>query len=119
MLFYPEYYRSLSTRLYNFDGQAVTSQNPLVISYKEKITRKGKVYKEITSLRHFQNYEEATAYVSSQNSANYEIVGNNPFVSPVPLEALEHYRLIHSSENYVKQPEVGIVPEVKIFEYIQ
>lgn len=119
LLFYPEYYRSLVIRLYNFDGSEVIPQSSTVISYKERISREGEPYKEITSSQSFPSYEEAEAYVLSQESDNYRIVSNNPFISPVPLEALEHYKLIHSSETSMMQPGVGMISEVKIFEYTE
>jgi len=115
---YPEYYRSLSIRLYNFDGKAVTPESTLVISYQERVSNDGKVFKEVTSEKEFDSYEEAEAYLLSQESANYRIVSDNPFVSPVPLEALKHYKLIHGSDFGVVVPDAGKVPEVKIFEYI-
>ena len=118
-LFYPEYYRSLSSRLYNFDGKAVAPESSLVISYEERVSREGKTYKVITGSQSFPSYEAATIYVSSQQSANYRVVGTNAFISPVPLAALKHYRLVYSSDSYVMQSGVGIVPEVKIFEYIK
>ena len=118
LLFYPEYYRSLSIRLYNFDGKAVAPESSLVISYQERVRQDGKLYKEITSAEEFDSYEEAEAYVSSQESDNYRIVGTNQFISPVPLEALKHYRLVYSPDSYVTQAGIGMVPAVKIFEYI-
>jgi len=117
-LFYPEYYRSLVIRLYNFDGSQVTPQSSMVISYQEKISREGGTYKEITSSQPFPNYEEAEAYISSQESSNYKIVGTHPFISPVPLEALEHYKLVYSSDSSIMEPGVGPISEVKIFEYV-
>jgi len=117
-LFHPEYYRSLSTRLYNFDGKAVTPQSSMVISYEERVSQEGEPFKQITSTEQFDSYEEAEAYVSSQKVANYKIVGTNPFITPVPLGALKHYKLIHSSDDLVMQPEVEMLPEVKIFEYV-
>jgi len=116
-LFYPEYYRSLVVRLYNFNGDQVTPQNSPVISYEEKIDRDGNQYKEITSGRSFDSYEEAEAYILSQESGNHRIVGTHPFISPVPLEPLKHYRLIHSSDGSKAVPEFGEISEVKIFEY--
>ena len=118
LLFYPEYYHSLATRLYNFDGKEVTPQDTTVISYQEKVSRDGKPYKEITSWESFPNYDAATVYVSSQKSGNYRIVGEGPFVSPVPLEALTNYKLIYSSDDEAMRTEVGLFPTVKIFEYV-
>jgi len=118
ILFYPEYYRSLVVRLYNFDGNEVTPKSCMVISYQEKVSGEGTLYKEITGVQSFPSYEEAEAYISSQESTNYRIVGTDPLVSPVPLEALEHYKLIYSSDSTIKQLGVGPISEVKIFEYI-
>jgi dolichyl-diphosphooligosaccharide--protein glycosyltransferase len=114
--FYPEYYRSLAVRLYNFDGVDVTPQSSTVISYEDKVRWDGMHYKEVTSEKSFPSYEEAEAYISGHESGNYRIVSNNPFVSPVPLKALKHYKLIHSSDSLITQKNGGI-PEVKIFEY--
>ena len=118
LLYYPEYYRSLVVRLYTFDGKAVTPDSSIVISYQEKMGPAGKTYKEITSAEQFDSYEEAEAYLLSQKSANYKIVSDNPFISPVPLEALKHYKLIHGSDSYIRQPDGKTIPSVKIFEYI-
>lgn len=118
VLFYPEYYRSLAVRLYNFNGEAVTPQSTTVISYEERIGREGKRYKEITSSKSSPTYEEAVTYISEQKSGNYEIVGSNPFISPVPLEELKHYKLIYRSNISIMQPgDGGMVPAIKIFEY--
>ncbi|UCH51555.1 MAG: oligosaccharyl transferase, archaeosortase A system-associated [Chloroflexota bacterium] len=116
-LFYPEYYRSLVVRLYNFGGKQVVPNKSIVISYEQKITLKGQSYREITSVKDdFPSYEEAEAYISSQKSGNYKIVSPDPFTSPVPLEALEHYKLVYSSKGTVLHE---MIPQVKIFEYIK
>jgi len=107
-LFHPKYYYSLSTRLYNFDGNEVTPESCWVISCEEKMIE-GERYKVITGKEKFDSYEEAEAYLLSQESTNYKIVSDDPFISPVPLAELEHYKLIHSSDN-------GLV---KIFEYVE
>ncbi len=117
--FYPEYYRSLAVRMYSFDGEAVIPESTMVISYQESADEKGNIYKLITGAEQFNSYEEAEAYLSGQESANYRIVSMNPMLSPVPLEALEHYKLIHSSDSMVNLPDGREVPGVKIFEYIE
>jgi oligosaccharyl transferase (archaeosortase A-associated) len=119
MLFYPEYYRSLLCRLYNFDGKQVVPHNSVVISYEQKVNKEGQSYKQITAAKSFSDYGEAKAYVDAQKSGNYRIVGSDPFASPVPLEALEHYKLVYSSEGTAVQPNGKLVSEVKIFEYIE
>jgi dolichyl-diphosphooligosaccharide--protein glycosyltransferase len=118
LVYYPEYYQSLAARLANFDGRAVAADSPTVISYEPKINREGNPYKEITSFQSFPSYEEAKAYVSSQKSENYKIVGTKPLVSPVPLDALEHYKLLYTSKIQIIRPGLGI-SSIKIFEYVK
>lgn len=119
LLFYPEYYSSLLVHLYNFDGSKVTPISTIVISYQEKISSDGQPYREITGRQSFGSYDNAQAFIASQKSGNYKIVGSHPRVSPVPLPALEHYSLIYTSKSSVLDPGAGMVPEVKIFEYIK
>jgi len=114
-VYYPAYYQCMSSRLYNFDGQEVVPQNSTwVISYAQ---RKG--YKEILTTQLFPTYGDAKAYLESQTSPNYRIVGNEPCISPVPLEKLEHYQLIYQSDTWgVKLGDEIISYWVEIFEYL-
>jgi len=120
VFYYPEYYRSTCSRLYNFGGEAVVPHNStLVISYEEKSTLLIGDYKEISSIKRFATYEEAQEYLESQTAPNYRIVGEDPFISPVPLEKLEQYQLVHQSDPEVlTKKKVEPLPYVKIFEYI-
>jgi len=117
IFFYPEYFRSLSIRLYNFEGRAVIPQSTTVISYEDAVDRTGTPYRRVTSARSFSTYEEAEAYLAAQDSVRCRIVSVDPMVSPVPLEALEHYRLVHSSEELTDHLGTAWIPTVKIFEY--
>jgi asparagine N-glycosylation enzyme membrane subunit Stt3 len=112
VLYYPAYYNSTVARLYNFDGKAVNTTQPIVISYEEMVTSDGQKYKEITSVQPFSSYEDAQAYVAAQTSGNYRIVSYDPFISPVPIEALNSYELVYSSGDTTSQTTV------KIFEYL-
>ena len=116
---YPEYYRSLLVRLYNFDGRQVIPQSCMVVSLEVRTSSEGEPYKEITGVESFSSYEQAEAYVATQESGNYRIIGDDPFVSPVPLEALEDYQLVHSSDGFVVEPNIGRIAAVKIFEYLK
>jgi dolichyl-diphosphooligosaccharide--protein glycosyltransferase len=116
-LYYPAYYKSTVVRLYNFDGKAVTPTEVIVIAYEERVFGDGEVYKEITDAQPFPTYEEAEAYVAAQESGNYRVVGTSPDVSPVPLEELDSYELIHSS-NATTTSAGQTVPSVKVFEYL-
>ncbi len=118
-LFHPEYYRSLAVRLYNFDGKAVTPEQTIVISYDEKPFQRGGSVKVIDNVEFFPSYEEANSYISSQESGQFRIIGDSPFISPVPLEEVEHYKLVYSSPQSSPQIGAGNVPTVKIFEYVE
>ncbi|MDD5289020.1 MAG: oligosaccharyl transferase, archaeosortase A system-associated [Dehalococcoidales bacterium] len=114
-LFYPEYYRSFLVRLYMFDGKAVTPDKCTVVSLQEKTAGDGQVYKEVTDVRVFDNYQDAEAYRASQRTDDYRIVSTSPFVSPVPLETLQNYRLIYTSVNSTAHPGTKNTTPVKIF----
>jgi oligosaccharyl transferase (archaeosortase A-associated) len=115
-LYFPEYYRSLCVRLYNFGGEAVTPETCIVISWELKRSQQNTSYKEITGSQEFATYEEASAYMAKQTSGHYQIVSSNPFASPIPLEKLEHFRPAYDSESTVTTT-VGSVPEVRVFKY--
>ncbi|MBI2836440.1 MAG: oligosaccharyl transferase, archaeosortase A system-associated [Chloroflexi bacterium] len=118
-LFYPTYYRSTLVRLYNFDGQAVTPQQTTVISSEDRTSNDGRPFKLITAVQQFGTYGEAEAYIASQQSGNFRIVGTNPFVSPVPLEEMTQYKRVFGSTNTISLAQGTQVPEVKIFEYVK
>ena len=121
LLYYPEYYRTFSTRLFSFDGKEVIPQKTIVIAYEERLSQEGMRYKVITAAQEFTAYEGAKAYLESQTTGNatgnYRIIGTDPFDSPVPLEALQHYELVHSSNSTVTLANSVAAPEVKIFKY--
>jgi dolichyl-diphosphooligosaccharide--protein glycosyltransferase len=114
-LFYPEYYKTLAVRLYNFNGEKILDEQQLVITYSSKSDAEYGKYKMITSVKMFNNYNEAAGYAKSVSGI---IVGSNPFVSPIELEALDNYRLVHGSEQTQYAAENKKVPSVKIFEYL-
>jgi len=117
-LYHPEYYQSMSSRLYFFRGEEVAPANTTwVISYVEKTHRTGVKYKEISSQRRFSTYEGALSFLETQSSPYYRIVGVDPLLSPVPLERLEHYEFIYQSPTIVATWEQELISEVEIFEY--
>ena len=113
-LFYPAFYQSMAIRLYNFDGQAVTpaTNSSIVISYEDKVTGDGQKYKAITSGQAFATYEDARAYLASQTSGNYRMVGTSASTSPVPLEALANYERVYPTDPTTTSAAV------KIFKYL-
>jgi oligosaccharyl transferase (archaeosortase A-associated) len=113
MFYYPEYYRCLYVRLYNFNGEAVTGEQPWVITYETDENGN----KFIMDSQKFSSYQEALDYLNSLGEGNNTIIGSSPFVSPIPLEAVPDFHLVHSSTQGTSLSGVGLVPEVKIFEY--
>jgi len=118
LVFYPEYYRTMVSRLYNFDGKQAIPQRTPVMAWLEQQMPDGQKFKEITGLRNFSSYDEAKAFVSGQKQGNYRIIGIDPLVSPVPLEPLEGYKLVYQSKETASAGSSPL-PVIKIFEYTQ
>jgi len=116
LLYYPEYYRTMAVRLYCFDGKEYTPSETAVISWEEKADADGQPYREISGLRTFGSYADATDFLAAQQDGNWRIVGKDPLASPVPLESLEGYHLAFASSQKAILGNVEM-PEVKIFEY--
>ena len=119
MFYYPKYYQGMCSRLYNSECESVVPNNSTwVISYTEMTDQSGQKFRALTDVanegRSFTTYEEAEAFINEH--PGYIIVGLHPFMSPVPLEKLEHYKLIHSSDQMVNLGDI-ITSYVKIFEY--
>ena len=94
------YYDSMVTRLYQFHGSAIEPQ-PIVADYELRETNTGQqvpVFTDSneTGLRTFDSMQEARQYVEEEGTAQVGGVGQYPG-ERVP--ALEHYRLVHTSEN--------------------
>jgi len=116
LLYYPDYYRTMAVRLYCFEGKKYVPQETAVISWETQTGTDGRPYKLITGLKTFRSYSDASDFMSAQKSGNWRIVGKNPLVSPVPLEALPGYSMAFSSSGNAK-PDSAETPTVKIFEY--
>jgi oligosaccharyl transferase (archaeosortase A-associated) len=116
ILFYPEYYRTMVVRLYNFNGGAVTPTEVNVIGYETVTANDGKQYKSITEVQKFNTYPEAVQFLAGQKPGTHRIVGGDPYLSPVPLEALKRFKLIHNSPQTKTDGQVT-VPFIKVFEY--
>jgi oligosaccharyl transferase (archaeosortase A-associated) len=114
----PAYYQSMSVRLFNFGGKAVTPgpDECMVISWKLQ-QREGVWYKWVEDTETFDTYEAALAWMAVQPSGNYNIVSHNPFVSPVPLEEMEGFELLYGSETTVRVSG-EYIPRVRVFEYV-
>jgi oligosaccharyl transferase (archaeosortase A-associated) len=118
-VFYPEYFESVLVRLYNFDGKAVTTIEPTVITFIEKIGQDGKPFKQITGAQKFNTYKEAMAFIAEAGPANHRLVSMSPFTSPVALSRILNYRLVFSSKETNNTVVPGMaIPQVKIYQYL-
>jgi len=116
ILFHPEYYRSMIIRLYNFEGKALVPAMTDVIEYRMVQVQDGKKYKEILDDKKFTSYDEAVKFLENNKGKNYEIVGADPYTSPVPLEALKNCKLVYGTKDRTT-PENGSNSLIKVFEY--
>jgi oligosaccharyl transferase (archaeosortase A-associated) len=117
IVFYPEYYRTIIVRLYNFDGKAVAESNVTAVSYQDMKDTSGQAYKRITDYKMFKTYNEAQAYVAQHKTGQYRIGGLDPFVSPISLEQVTGFKLEYGSGPTKPTPSGGKVPAVKVFKY--
>jgi hypothetical protein len=110
VLFHPDYYRTLAVRLYVYrGGAAVPRDTTYVVAFAERGLPDGSRGKEILESRRFKTYEGAVAYLDRYGRTGRAIVGLDPQQTPVPIEPLTRFRLLHES------PDTP--PAVRIFEY--
>jgi len=106
--------------MYLFDGQAVTPApgDCQVITWTRRMAE-GREYKVVTQKEAFNSYAAAEAFVASKASSggNYSIVSSDPRVSPVPLEGLTSFSLVHDSVHMERWSSSAEVPYIRIFEY--
>jgi oligosaccharyl transferase (archaeosortase A-associated) len=119
-LYLPAYYQSMSVRLFNFGGKAVTPgpDECMVISWTWWESD-GVYYKRVTETETFDMYEAALAWIASQPSGNYNVVSYSPFISPVPLEELDGFALRYDSETTKSVSSTQTIPQVRVFEYMK
>ncbi len=115
---YPEYYQSMASRLYSFNGTAQAGINTLVVEYTTRTTDEGS-YKEVVNETRFDTYNEAVVFIAGKSSENFVIAGTDVLVSPVPLAALEHYRIVYETEEKVSVSSSAQTAEIKIFERVK
>ncbi len=109
MLNYPEYYKSLVARLYNFDGKPVKSPGTPVFTADEK--------RNITGIKDFPTYQDALDYIKSNKGI---IAGSDPFLSPLEMtdDITAMYKLVWQSNSTIQFGNWSY-PEVKIFEIVR
>ncbi len=102
MFYLPAYYRSMVIRLFVFGGQAVEGRDGAMILYLRKKTfPQGGTYQEIAGTKRFVTSAEAFAAEAGCRDQGCVVVGDDPMVSPVPLEPLQQLRPVFASTSSV------------------
>lgn len=114
VLYYPEYYRSMVVRLQCYSGQSHQPDQFRVVTYEDDGGLPG-AERLITGLQRFDTYEEAAAFIQSEDSGHARLVSSDPFDSCVPLDALAAYRLAFESQETATLSGHRI-PAVRVFE---
>jgi hypothetical protein len=81
-----------------------------VVTYVERSSPDGGRAKELLESRRFKTYAADVAYLDRTGHSGRTIVGVDPKQTPVPIEPLTRFRLLHEV--------TGTPPAVRIFEYV-
>jgi dolichyl-phosphooligosaccharide-protein glycotransferase len=92
----PAYYRSMVVRLFVYGGQPVDGHDGAEILWLRKAPG-GRGYPEVIGTRRLQPAEDPLAAEAACRDEGCVLVGDNPLVSCVPLEALRNFRPVFSS----------------------
>jgi len=112
------YFKSMTARLYFFDGTDVTGGDGVALAYRGMTLDSGATVPVLTeSPKISKNYSELLAFASdSRKAGDMAVIGaTSPVSSAFPLEALQHYRLVHESETPVTSDGQK---RVKTFEHV-
>ncbi len=123
-VYYPAYYRAMVSRLYNFGAEewdpdeaarADERHRIRAMTFRTQKDRQGNTIKIALSEEFFDSYSAAQSFVD--DNPEYRLVGTDPLVSPVPLEALEQFELVYKSPTAVSKRGDATFSEVEVFEY--
>lgn len=129
----PEYYNTQTVKLQYYDG-SMTEPGEVAVVETDSSANYG--YPVITNVRGYATAEEAQAAADAFNAnasaTKHAYVIANPsstataYLPSTTVPALQHFRLVHESPNYVlansqytNQPVEGGTAWVKSFEYVQ
>ncbi len=98
------YFKSMTARMFFFDGSEMAGNQGIGLSYKGMEIEEGVVVPVLTEAPKISsNFTELEEFVRTSKEKGYmaEIGSTSPAVSAIPLEALQHFRLVHESETPV------------------
>jgi oligosaccharyl transferase (archaeosortase A-associated) len=114
------FFKTMTARLFFFDGSEVPVTDAFAIAY-QIVDQNGMQFPVIVeSPKISKNYSELVQYVNESQGKGYqaEVVSKSEpqsLTPSVPLEALQHYRLVHESESAVTYDGQKFV---KTFEHV-
>ncbi|MFZ2471804.1 MAG: oligosaccharyl transferase, archaeosortase A system-associated [Methanothrix sp.] len=111
------YFKSMAARMYFFDGTENSGDTGIGLAYRARDAGNGVTVPVLTEAPMItRNRTELEAFINeSRNKGdNAEIAAMTPANSAFPLDALQHYRLVHESENTITAGQKF----VKIFEHV-
>ena len=111
------YFKSMTARMYFFDGTETAGDMGVGLAYRAKDAGNGAMVPVLTEAPMItRNRTELEAFINESCSRgdNAEIAAMSPASSAFPLDALQHYRLVHESENTISAGQKF----VKIFEHV-
>jgi dolichyl-diphosphooligosaccharide--protein glycosyltransferase len=111
------YFKSMAARLYFFDGSETAGDMGVGLAYRARDAGNGFMVPVLTEAPMItRNRTELEAFIkeSRDKGDNAEIGAMSPANPAFPLEALQHYRLVHESENTITAGQKF----VKVFEHV-
>ncbi|MGA2911998.1 MAG: oligosaccharyl transferase, archaeosortase A system-associated [Methanoregula sp.] len=121
------YFRTMITRLHNFDGSMQTPRNITYLEYYEE-NRNGWLYPMVTTTKYLNvsDTDNAIKKFESQHQGNAQAILVGQYLEPLErVPALQHFRLVH--ESYGNSPDILIYDNsgaqnlklVKVFEVVK
>ena len=118
MLYRESYFKTMTARMFFFDGTEVVGDQGVGLAYRGMDVGDGVTVPVLTKAPMIsKNRTELEAFVNeSRNQGDLaEIDSTSPTSAAFPLEALQHFRLVHESETAVTSDGQK---DVKIFENV-
>ena len=116
------YYLTMISRLHNFDGSMTRAGSAYYLEYADPSVTKVTI--PVVTKGVIMNASDAVAAAETYNQqppAGYHAAALNPsYYSPITdVPALQHYRLVHESQDSVVKTNTTDIRYVKVFEYVK
>jgi dolichyl-diphosphooligosaccharide--protein glycosyltransferase len=97
VLYEPAFYRTMLSRLYRAGMRMTRPRTDIWVVTLAERQEQGRRYLAIVTESRYDDYAAAVAYVAAAHSPNVQIVGQDPFISCVPLEPLGRFKQVYRS----------------------